>query len=119
MQHAFIMNPLDTVKPWKDTTYFLMKACQERGHKVCYLDQQWLWLNHDKLHARVQWVRVNDDNDQPFTVLQEESLDLGQVDVVWLRTDPPFDRRYFYTTLLLDYLPVSTRVLNRPEGVRN
>jgi len=119
MNHAFVMNPLAGVKAWKDTTYFLMKGCQDRGHRVAYLDQQWLWLQHDALHARVQWVTVNDDNDNPFTVSDEELLPLSEMDVVWLRTDPPFDRRYFYTTLLLDYLPSTTRVVNRPEGVRN
>ncbi len=119
MKHAFIMDPLESVKAWKDTTYFLMRACQERGHQVCYLDQQGLWLKHDQLYATVQWVRVNDEHENPFTVLSGESIPLAQTDAVWLRTDPPFDRRYFYTTLLLDYLPASTRVLNRPSGIRN
>ena len=119
MQFAFIMDPLASVKPWKDTSYYIMKACQERGHQVCYLDQQWLWLDHDQLNSRVQWLHINDNNEQPFTILAEESVALSQMDAVWLRTDPPFDRRYFYTTLLLDYLPRTTRVLNRPDGVRN
>ncbi|MGB5708822.1 MAG: glutathione synthase [Arenicellales bacterium] len=119
MQFAFIMNPLSSVKAWKDTTYYIMKACQERGHQVCYLDQQWLWLNHDQLYAKVQWLRVNQDDAEPFTILSEQTIALSQTDAVWLRTDPPFDRRYFYTTILLDYLPEKTRVLNRPDGVRN
>ena len=119
MKHAFIMDPLSAVKSWKDTSYYLMKACQERGHQVCYLDQTWLWLDHDKLMSKVQWVQVNDDKDQPFTVIDERTIALAEVDAVWLRTDPPFNRRYFYTTLLLDFLPASTRVLNRPSGVRN
>ena len=119
MKHAFIMNPLEGVKPWKDTTYFLMLACVERGHKVCYLDQNSLWLNHDTLCATVSWVNVHDDIENPFTIIETESIELGDVEAIWVRTDPPFDRRYFYTTLLLDYLPGSTRVLNRPSGIRN
>lgn len=119
MRHAFIMNPLETVKAWKDTTYFLMLACVERGHQVCYLQQSALWLKHNQLHADVTWVDVHDDHDKPFTILESVSLNLDQVDVVWIRTDPPFDRRYFYTTLLLDYLPERTRVLNQPAGIRN
>ena len=119
MKHAFVMDPLATVKRWKDTSWFLMKACQDRGHDVCYLDQQWLWLQHDQLMAKVQWVQMNEDDDSPFTILSEETIPLAETDAIWLRTDPPFDRRYFYTTLLLDYLPASTRVLNRPSGIRN
>lgn len=119
MQHAFIMNPLSHVKAWKDTTYYLMLACQQRGHRVAYLDQQSLWLDHDRLMASVQWVSVNEDHENPFTIEAEQAVAMAEMDAVWLRTDPPFDRRYFYTTLMLDYLPSSTRVLNQPEGVRN
>ena len=119
MKHAFIMDPLESVKPWKDTSYFLMLACIERGHQVCHLDQQQLWLDHDDLKATVTWVDVHDDMDRPFTVSGQESTPLSEMDAVWVRTDPPFDRRYFYTTLMLDCLPADTRVLNRPEGIRN
>ncbi len=119
LKHVFIMNPLEAVKAHKDTTYFLMLACVEFGHRVCYLDQHALWLEHNQLHGKVSWVDVHDDVDAPFTILESATINLAEVDVVWVRTDPPFDRRYFYTTLLLDYLPDSTRVLNRPTAIRN
>jgi glutathione synthase len=119
MKHAFIMDPLEGVKPWKDTTYFLMLACIERGHQVCYLDQRSLSLDHNQLWAAVTWIDVHDDNENPFTTLESQLIDLGEMDAVWIRTDPPFDRRYFYTTLLLDFLPAKTRILNRPSGIRN
>ncbi len=119
MRHAFIMDPLEKVKPWKDTSYFIMLAAAQKGHDVCFLQQQDLFLVHDQLRANVVWLRVNDDHEQPFTQLKTESLSLATMDAVWLRTDPPFDRRYFYSTLLLDFLPERVQVLNRPEGVRN
>lgn len=119
MKHAFIMDPLEGVKPWKDTTYFLMLAARQRGHEVCCLDQMDMYMDHDRVRATVRWVDVHDDYDRPFTMLREEVLDLAQMDVVWIRPDPPFDRRYFYTTLLLDFLPPPTRVVNRPSGLRN
>ena len=119
MKHAFIMDPLSGVKAWKDTSYFLMLACVQRGHTVCHVDQSDLWLDHDRTRARVTWVDVHADTTEPFTGHRVEDIDLSTVDVVWIRTDPPFDRRYFYTTLLLDYLPSTTRVINRPEGIRN
>ena len=119
MKHAFIMDPLESVKPWKDTSYFLMLACRELGHRVCHLDQRQLWLDHEKLKATVTWVDVMDDMDRPFAASEQEPVLLSDMDVVWVRTDPPFDRRYFYTTLMLDYLPSTTRVLNRPAGIRN
>ena len=119
MKHAFIMDPLEKVKAWKDTTYFLMLAANQRGHHVCQLDQRALRLEHDRLRARVTWLEVNDHRDRPFTELEQAECELGEMDAVWIRTDPPVDRRYLYTTLLLDHLPATTRVLNRPHGIRN
>ncbi|MXY64807.1 MAG: glutathione synthase [Gammaproteobacteria bacterium] len=113
------MDPLGSVKPWKDTTYFLMRACVERGHTVGYADPGWLSLRHDEPYSRIQWLDVRDDHDVPFTVLADETVPLSRADAVWLRTDPPFDRGYLYTTLLLDFLPPTTRVINRPQGVRD
>ncbi len=119
MKHAFVMDPLDGVKPWKDTSYFLMRACIERGHQVFHLDQTDLFLVHDELYGDLVRLDVRGDVDRPFTVIGRETVPLEWMDVVWIRTDPPFDRRYFYATLLLDCLPPTTRVVNRPEGIRN
>jgi glutathione synthase len=119
MKHAFIMDPLQGVKAWKDTSYFLMLAAYQRGHKVAYLDQRDLFLEHDQLMARVKWLKVLDDQQNPFEVIREEVFNMSGLDVIWLRTDPPFDRRYFYTTLFLDFLPASVKTINRPSIVRD
>ena len=119
MKHAFIMDPLDGINPYKDTSYFLMRACVERGHQVCYLDQTDLYLVHNEVYGKLTWLDVHDDMTCPFTVLKQESISLAAMQAVWIRTDPPMDRKYFYTTLFLDYLPPATRVINQPEGIRN
>ncbi len=113
------MDSLSKVKPRKDTTYFLMLAAFERGHQVYFLQQQDLFLQHEKLFATLTPVNVYDDHDQPFTTEPVEVTNLDQMDVVWLRTDPPFDRRYFYTTLFLDRLAEHVKVVNQPQGVRD
>ncbi len=119
MKHVFIMDPIEEIKPWKDTTYFLMKACTERGHEVCYLDQRDLHARHDQLFGRVNWLQIHDDENNPYSITHSETIAFSGVDAVWIRTDPPFDRRYFYTTLLLELLPASVRVINCPKGIRN
>lgn len=119
MKFAFIMDPLATVKAYKDTTYYLMLAARERGHDVFYMDQASIQVNHSHVFGESTHVDVHADNDKPFTVIEQAIRDLSEMDFVLIRTDPPFDRGYFYTTLLLDLLPASTLVVNRPEGLRN
>ena len=113
------MDPLAGIKPEKDTTYYLMLACAERGHEVAHLGPQAMWLDQAALFGRVSRVEVSADRSHPFRVLETSDQPMAEFDVVWLRSDPPFDRRYFYTTLLLDFLPATTRVLNRPQGLRD
>lgn len=119
MKIAFIMDPLHKVKPHKDTSYFLMLASTERGHQVFYLDQNHLFWDGRRLQAEMQEVTVSSDHDHPFDAKHPKDRFLDEMDVVVIRTDPPFDRRYFYTTLLLDLLPPTTKVVNRPQGLRN
>ena len=119
MKFAFIMDPLAGVKAWKDTSYYLMLAARERGHRIFHLDQRDLFVRDGELYARVTEVDVLADESHPFEVVAETRLELSEMDVVLVRTDPPFDRRYFYTTLMLDLLPPSTRVVNQPTGLRN
>ncbi|CAM2007273.1 glutathione synthase [Acanthopleuribacter pedis] len=119
MKFAFIMDPLEQVKAYKDTSYHLMLAAAERGHEVYYLDQNWLFAHDGALFSEVIPVQVHADHDQPFEIGERVETRLDVMDVVLVRTDPPFDRRYFYTTLLLDLLPKTTRVVNRPQGLRN
>ena len=119
MKLAFVMDPLDSVKAYKDTTYFMMLAARERGHEVYSLHQNDLFVREQRVLARALALDVHADVDKPFTVLRETATDLGAMDAVVIRTDPPFDRRYFYATLLLDLVPPPTRVINRPASLRN
>lgn len=119
MRHVFVMDPLAGVKPWKDTTYFLMLAAAERGHEVFVTGQERLSLHHDRLKARVLPVSVHADHRQPFGEGDELKMALADVDVVWERTDPPVNRRYFYASMFLDFLPPSVRVINRPAAIRD
>jgi glutathione synthase len=53
------------------------------------------------------WYQSHETRTQP----------LAEMDVVWLRQDPPFDMGYITTTYLLEH--AGTRVVNDPKGVRN
>jgi len=119
MKIAFIMNPLDKVKAHKDTTYFLMLAAFDRSHEVYYLDHRDILIRDQRVMSRVNRVDVDADIVNPFIVHEQTFQDLGEMDLVFVRTDPPVDRTYIYMTLLLDLLPETTRVINRPSAIRN
>ncbi len=119
MKHAFIMDPLDKVKTHKDTSYFLMLAACEQGHQVYYLDAGDLYVKDSSVMATAQRVNVQDDPQVPFEPESEGPVLMADMDAVWIRTDPPVDRAYFYMTMLLDLLPASVKVINRPSTIRD
>ncbi len=119
MKIAFLMDPLESVKAYKDTTFYMMLAARERGNEVFYFNQSTLQAGNSSVNALVSRVDVHASVEKPFTVLETRQSDLSEMDVVMIRTDPPFDRSYLYSTLLLDLLGPHTRVVNRPSGIRN
>ncbi len=119
MKFAFLMNPLETVKAYKDTTYYLMLAAWERGNEVFYFNQSSMQAGNAGVTACVEKLKINASIEQPFTVLERHAADLSAMDVIVVRTDPPFDRSYLYSTLLLDLVGSTTLIVNRPAGIRN
>lgn len=119
MKFAFLMNPLETVKAYKDTSYYLMLAAHERGHQVYYVDPGAIQADNRSVYAYATTVEVHSSIETPFTVVDTVLCDLADMDVILIRTDPPFDRAYLYTTLLLDLVSSKTLVVNRPSGIRN
>ena len=119
MKIAFLMDPLETVKAYKDTTYYLMLAANQLGHEVFYFNQSSMQADNRAVRARISSLKVHASIRQPFTILETTEVDLSCMDVIFVRTDPPFDRSYFYSTLLLDFVGTRTLVLNRPSGIRN
>ena len=45
MRFVFLMDPLETVIPEKDTTFFLMRCAQRRGHNIYYMAKDGISLD--------------------------------------------------------------------------
>ena len=119
MKIAFLMDPLNTVKAYKDTSYYLMLAAKERGNEVFYFNQASMQAINHGVIAQTSRLDVHARVEQPFTVHETKKTDLSEMDAIFVRTDPPFDRAYSYSTLLLDQISGKTLVVNRPSGIRN
>lgn len=118
MRFVVIMDPPSTVAPAGDTTFALMEEAQKRGHRIDHCLNTDLELDRGRLSARVaqsRWVR---DPQAPIELAAPESVDLHEVDAVFVRTDPPFDNNYLWTTHLLDTIKRDTLVVNDPHGLR-
>lgn len=118
MNFVFLMDPLETVKIKKDTSFILMLCAHNRGHSVYYLPDGGIVLKDNKVFLKVASVVPQQVEEKPFMEQRKLELSEGEVDCVFLRSDPPFDEMYLMNTWLLDRLPKRIPVINNPNGIR-
>ncbi len=120
LRAAFQMDPIAGLSIDGDSTFALMLTAQARGH-VCYSygapDLTW---EAGRLYADAMPLTVRREPGNHFTAGAPLRLDLGcDIDVVWMRQDPPFDLSYITATHLLERIQHETLVANDPASVRN
>lgn len=116
---AFQMDPMETVDINADSSFRLAEAAQARGHKLFYYTPDQLSFDQGRLLARGRSMELQREEGNHVSFGPWEQVDLAQMDVVWLRQDPPFDMGYITTTHLLDLLKGQALVVNDPFWVRN
>lgn len=117
---AVIMDPLQNITPHKDSSLAMILEAQARGFEVFCGDLNDIWLEKDVPRGRLSKVKVFDNPDHWFDVGETLELDLGELDVILMRKDPPFDIQYVFSTYVLEQAQrQGTVVVNHPQGLRD
>jgi len=119
MKIAFQMDPIDSVDINADSSFRLAEEAQARGHELFYYAPDKLAYEEGVITAQGHDFTVKRVQGEHVTLGPERKIDLGEMDVVWLRQDPPFDMNYITTTHILDRIHPDTLVVNDPTWVRN
>ena len=115
-----IMDPIEAIKPAKDSTLAMLLAAQLRGWPIFYAEQKDLWLRDGVAMGRLAPLTVFDDARHWFERGDARVSLLGDCDVILMRKDPPFDTEYIYTTYILDRAhDQGAIVVNDPQGLRD
>ncbi|MBC8269591.1 MAG: glutathione synthase [Rhodospirillaceae bacterium] len=116
---AIQMDPIEDVDISADSSFVLALEAQARGYQLYHYQPQDLSFLGGLVTARARPLGVRPELDNHFTLGAPEVIDLGDVDVVLMRQDPPFDMSYITATHLLDHIHPDTLVVNDPASVRN
>ncbi|MCX7120662.1 MAG: glutathione synthase [Gammaproteobacteria bacterium] len=120
MNIGFLIDPLEKINIKKDTTFAMLLASQERGWKNCVIMPENIWLRDGIAWARMQFLEVIDDENNPFNLGEIEEQPLVDLDVLLMRKDPPVDMNYIYLTYLLEQAESQGLiVLNKPSSLRD
>jgi glutathione synthase len=117
---AVVMDPIQDIKFAKDSTLAMLLEAQARGWSLLYLEQRDLSLRDGVALGRARALRVHKDPARWFELGEPQVMRLGDVDVVLMRKDPPFDTEYIYTSYVLERAEAQgALVVNRPRGLRD
>ena len=120
MKFAFILDPLEDLKVYKDSSVAMMRVAAKRGHEVWAIQRAALVWRDGCVAAHAQKILLT-RQDEPWFVLEEEALTpLTAFDAVLMRQDPPFDFEYIAATWLLERAEAEgARIWNKPRAIRD
>jgi glutathione synthetase len=116
-----LIDPIEDLIVGHDTTFTFMLECHRRGHEVRYFEQSALVWRGNQSVATMHTVEVRREKGNHFTVLGTARAPLSDLDVLFLRKDPPFDGEFLHATLLVELSGAGAApfIINRPSGLRD
>ena len=117
---GIVMDPIESITPYKDSSLAMLLEAARRDAEIHYFQQRDLRLLGGRAVGESTILGVRDDDSDWFTLGATQEIDLGDLDVVLMRKDPPFDMEYVYTTYILDRArEAGALVVNHPQALRD
>ncbi len=115
-----VMDPISGIKSYKDSTFAMLLEAQRRGHELLYMEAADLSIKDGVAMGHMRKLSVKDDPDDWFAMGESTHAELGVLDILLMRKDPPFNMDYVYITYILDLAAnAGVSVVNQPQALRD
>ena len=115
-----IMDPIDSIKIAKDTSFALLLEAQRRGHRIYVAGIADLGIQENHPVVKATPVTVHDNAAHWFDAFPAEDQKLSHFQIIFMRTDPPVTSAYIHATQLLSMAQAEgSMVVNDPRGLRD
>jgi len=117
---GFVMDPIESINPKKDSTLAMIRAAVKKGWKIFYMEQKDLFMENGKAYALQQQLILREDNADWYQLGPKKSTRLSDLQVIMMRKDPPFDNEYIYSTYILELAEnEGSLIVNKPQSLRD
>ena len=114
------MDPLEGLSLEDDTTLAIIEECLLRNYNIWhFLPKDVSYINGEVVASSKIILELNRDIQPSFKTSDTISKNLKELDLIFLRQDPPFDMSYITSTFLLEYIEDEVKIINKPSEVRN
>lgn len=120
MKIAFVLDPLDSIKTYKDSSYAMMREAASRGHQLAVFHQEDLIWRDGRVQAYARDLILSATENDWYRIGERKPEAPESFDAILMRKDPPFDMEYVYSTYLLEMAErQGALVVNSPRAVRD
>ena len=117
---AVQMDKLNKINKDTDSTLALIQEAIKRKFSVFIYNVDNLYFENNELKAIANKVlSINIQKEKFLTLDTTHVINLKSFEFVLIRQDPPFNMEYITATYLLEKLPKSCMVLNKPNSIRD
>ncbi len=117
---AVQIDKLKKINKETDSTLALIQEAIKRKFSVFIYNVDNLYFDKNELKAIAKKVlSINTKKEKFLKLDSSRTINLKSFDFVLIRQDPPFNMEYITATYLLERLPKSCIVLNRPNSIRD
>ena len=115
-----VMDPIESLSYHKDTTLALLLAAQDHGYELFYMTQSSLFIDSEGPRGKMSSLRVYADENCWYDLGEPTFKSLGDLDVILMRKDPPFDSEFIYSTYILEAAErLGALIVNKPQSLRD
>lgn len=115
---AIVMDAIKDIKPAKDSTVAMMRAAATQGAELYVATIDDLFIENDAAQAVLRKITLAQDTDKWCELGEAEIYPLTAFQSVWMRKDPPVDKRFIHACYMLEHAQRSgARVINNPAAL--
>ncbi|WP_443637187.1 glutathione synthase [Candidatus Njordibacter sp. Uisw_058] len=117
---GIIMDPIHNINFKKDSSLAMLWAAQDLGWQIFYMEPQHLYAEQGVAMGLMAPLSVMRDAHHFYELDEQLASPLGDLDVILMRKDPPFDSQFLHTTYLLSQAEdAGALIINKPQSLRD
>jgi len=120
MKLGVVMDPISSINIKKDSTFEMIWQAQQLGWQIDYFELNDLSIDNGRALGSARTLTAYQDADHWFDLAQRRNIELGELDAILMRKDPPFDMEFVYSTYILELAEQQgALVVNSPAALRD
>ncbi|MEH8020527.1 glutathione synthase [Rheinheimera metallidurans] len=117
---GIVMDPISAINITKDSSFAMLLQAQQRGYEIHYMEMADLYLLEGEARASTKLLSVAQNKDNWYQFGSQQDIALGELNVILMRKDPPFDTEFLYATYILERAEdAGALIVNKPQSLRD